>query len=254
VRYAQSAPLSPRVAQVALLGTAPNWFEMFGVRYEKATSLPANADCGSIGADANVDEAALNTYLQNGGKVVFLPRQNASTGMGVTLAQKVSTGSLDAPSWPVARGLSASDLRWRNESNAWLVQGGDAQVGADGQLAMKQVGKGTAVWLQLDPERFNADETTYFASRAGARCAPWRRCFRIWVWRCVMMHRRCAARRLSRVSAACGRMAGDRNGRSSGSRQSRRFERSRYQRRRQNIPGRQQTITTTMEVPGVCQA
>jgi hypothetical protein len=82
--------------------------------------------------------------------------------MGVTLAQKVSTGSLGAPNWPVARGLSASDLRWRNETNAWLVQGGDAQIGADGQLAMKQIGKGTAVWLQLDPERFNADETTYF--------------------------------------------------------------------------------------------
>jgi beta-galactosidase len=135
---------------------------MFGVRYEKAASLPANAAVVLVGADANIDEAALNTYLQNGGKVVFLPRQSASTRMGVTLAQKVSTGSLGAPNWPVARGLSASDLRWRNETNAWLVQGGDAQIGADGQLAMKQVGKGTAVWLQLDPERFNADETTYF--------------------------------------------------------------------------------------------
>jgi hypothetical protein len=162
VRYALSAPLSPRVSQVALLGTAPNWFEMLGVRYQKATSLPANADVVLIAADANVDDAALNTYLQNGGKVVFLPRQNASTPMGATLAQKVSTGSLNAPNWPLARGLSASDLRWRNEANAWLVQGGDAQVGADGQLAMKQVGKGMAVWLQLDPERFNADEKTYF--------------------------------------------------------------------------------------------
>jgi hypothetical protein len=27
---------------------------------------------------------------------------------------------------------------------------------------MKQVGKGTALWLQIDPERFNADEKTYF--------------------------------------------------------------------------------------------
>jgi hypothetical protein len=174
VRHAQSAPLSPRVAQVALLGTAPRWFEMFGVRYEKAVALPANAGVVLIGPDANVNEAALNTYLQNGGKVVFLPRQNASTPIGVTLAQKVSRGSVDVPNWPVARGLSASDLRWRNETNAWLVQGEnahndddlqigiDVQIGADGQLAMNQVGKGTAVWLQLDPERFNADETTYF--------------------------------------------------------------------------------------------
>jgi beta-galactosidase len=124
VRYAQSAPLSPRVSQVALLGTAPKWFEMLGVRYEKAASLPTNAAVVLVGADVNVDEATLNAYLQNGGKVLFLPRQNASTPMGVTLAQKVSTGSLDAPNWLVAQGLSASDLRWRNEANAWLVQGG----------------------------------------------------------------------------------------------------------------------------------
>ncbi|MDQ3813389.1 MAG: beta-galactosidase [Armatimonadota bacterium] len=163
VRYAQTAPLSPRVDQVALIGTAPKWLDMLGVRYEKAASLPNNAAGVLIGADANVDEGALNAYLQNGGKAVFLPRQTANAPLGVTLAQKASTGSLEAPNWKVAQGLSASDLRWRNEANAWLVQGGEGvQVGADGQLAMKPVGKGLAVWLQLDPERFNADEKTYF--------------------------------------------------------------------------------------------
>jgi beta-galactosidase len=163
VRYAQSAPLSPRVARVALLGTAPGWFQMLGVRTEKAASIPANAGVIFIAEDANIDEAALNSYLQNGGKAVFLPRQARSTSAGATLAQKVSTGSLEAPNWTLARGLSASDLRWRNEANAWLVQGGqNVQVGAGGQLAMKPVGKGMAVWLQLDPERFNADEKTYF--------------------------------------------------------------------------------------------
>jgi hypothetical protein len=162
VRYAQSAPLSSRVNQVALIGTAPRWLNMLGVRYEKATSLPATAGVVLIAADANVDEGALNSYLQNGGKAVFLPRQTANAPLGVTLAQKVSTGSLEAPNWTVAQGLSSSDLRWRNEANTWLVQSGDAQIAADGQLAMKQVGRGTAVWLQLDPERFNADEKTYF--------------------------------------------------------------------------------------------
>ena len=49
------------------------------------------------------------------------------------------------------------------------MQGGDAQIGAGGQLAMKQVGKGTALWLQIDPDRFNADEITYF------RFTRWRR-------------------------------------------------------------------------------
>jgi hypothetical protein len=115
-----------------------------------------------VGADANVGDAALNTYLNGGGRVVFLPRQNANSSLGVKLAQTLSTGSLEAPDWSLARGLSASDLRWRNESQAWLVNAGDAQIGAGGQLAMKQVGKGTALWLQINPERFNADEKTYF--------------------------------------------------------------------------------------------
>jgi beta-galactosidase len=162
VRYANSAPLSSRVGQVALLGTAPSWLNTLGVRYEKASALPENAAVVLVGADANVSDAALNAYLQNGGKAVFLPRQNANAPLGVTLAQKASVGSLDVPNWSVAQGLSSSDLRWRNEAQAWLVDGGDAQIGAGGQLAMKQVGKGTALWLQLDPERFNADEKTYF--------------------------------------------------------------------------------------------
>jgi beta-galactosidase len=135
---------------------------MLGVRYENVASLPNNAAAVLVAADANVDENALNAYLQNGGKAVFLPRQTANAPLGVTLAQKLSTGSLDVPNWPLAQGLSSSDLRWRNEANAWLVQGGNVQIGADGQLAMRQVGKGTAVWLQIDPERFNADEKTYF--------------------------------------------------------------------------------------------
>ena len=162
VRYAQAAPLAPRVAQVALMGTAPRWLDTLGVRYEKAAALPNNAAVVLVGEDASVDEGALDAYLQNGGKVVFLPRRTANAPLGVTLAQMVSTGSMESPHWPIAQGLSSSDLRWRNEASAWLVQGGDAQIAADGQLAMKQVSKGTAVWLQLDPERFNADEKTYF--------------------------------------------------------------------------------------------
>lgn len=162
VNYARTAPLAPRVAQVVLLGSAPAWFEMLGVRLQKATALPKTAAVVLVGADANVDDGTLNTYLSGGGKVVFLPRQNASAPLGVTLAQTVSTGSLEVPAWSLARGLSASDLRWRNEAQAWLVNGGDVQIGAGGQLAVKQVGKGTAIWLQIDPERFNADEKTYF--------------------------------------------------------------------------------------------
>ncbi|HEX8238042.1 MAG TPA: hypothetical protein VF600_19030, partial [Abditibacteriaceae bacterium] len=163
VRYAQTAPLAPRAKQVTLIGTAPQWFQMLGVQLTNATTLPANAHLVIIAPDATVSEAALSAYLQRGGKVVFLPRQSGNDTMGVSLAHKTSLGSFDAPRWNVAAGLSPSDLRWRNEAPAWLIDSDSRwQTGAAGQLAMRQVGKGTAVWLQLDPERFDADTKTYF--------------------------------------------------------------------------------------------
>ncbi len=58
-------------------------------------------------------------------------------------------------------GLSASDLRWRTDTEAWLIaSGGD--VGADGVLARKALGRGVLLYCQLDPNRFDADVKTYF--------------------------------------------------------------------------------------------
>jgi beta-galactosidase len=166
IRHAQTAPLVPRVQSVALIGTAPSWFEMLGVQCDKAVSLPSDAGLVVIAPDANVEEAALTDYVQRGGKVVFLPRQSSIGAMGVALVQKASVGSLDVPRWTIAAGLSPSDLRWRNETSAWLLQNTNAspgwQTAADGQMAVRKVGKGVAVWLQLDPERFEADTKTYF--------------------------------------------------------------------------------------------
>jgi len=169
INYAQTAPLQPRAAKVALLGNAPDWFSMLGVQCERLDSLPGDAGLVLLAPDAHVAEATLRAYLEKGGKVVFLPRQGAGgTGvlpLGATLVQKTSIGSLEVPTWNAAAGLSPSDLRWRNEASAWLLQGvADPylQVGAGGQLAMKRVGQGVVVWLQCDPERFDADRLTYF--------------------------------------------------------------------------------------------
>jgi len=70
---------------------------------------------------------------------------------------------LQAPDWPEARGLSASDLRWRSSYNAWLAASGNGwQVGADGLLARRHVGNGVMLWSQIDPTWLPADEKTYF--------------------------------------------------------------------------------------------
>ena len=94
-----------------------------------------------------------------------MPRAGADAGLGVTLKPAAAdfAGSLSPPDWPEARGLSASDLRWRTHLDAapWVVSAG-AEVGADGLVARKTFGKGAAIFCQLDPDRFRADEKTYF--------------------------------------------------------------------------------------------
>jgi beta-galactosidase len=72
-------------------------------------------------------------------------------------------GSLQAPSWPEARGLSASDLRWRNAAKAWVAASGNGwEVAADGLLARRTVGTGVMLASQIDPSALPADEKTYF--------------------------------------------------------------------------------------------
>src|SRR6185503_11436604 len=88
---------------------------------------------------------------------------NGWLGATLKLATPHFAGSLSVPAWPQAKGLSASDLRWRTymDSPPWILNDG-AEIGADGLLGRKTVGKGVAIFCQVDPDRFHADEQTYF--------------------------------------------------------------------------------------------
>src|SRR5262249_29167605 len=129
-------------------------------------SAPGTAGAGLllIGPDAEFDTAALRAYLEGGGKVLFLPRSQADGGLGVTLKPAAAgfAGSLSVPGWPEASGLSASDRRWRTdlETAPWVVSGG-AEIGADGLIGRQVIGKGVAIFCQVAPDRFQADEKTY---------------------------------------------------------------------------------------------
>src|SRR5207253_802317 len=131
------------------------WLDRIGVTYRRANAPGDNASLLLIGPDAAVEPAALNSYLEKGGKAFFLPRAQAEGWLGTTLkpAADQFAGSLSVPAWPEARGLSASDLRWRSYPNTppWVL-GGGAEIGADGLLGRKTVGKGTAIFCQLDPD------------------------------------------------------------------------------------------------------
>lgn len=167
VDYAQHAPLAPRVGKVVYVGGAAGaeWLDRIGVEYQRSDTLGADTELVLVGPDAALDTAALNAYLEQGGRAFFLPRDQASGWLGTTLssAARNFAGSLSVPDWTQAKGLSASDLRWRTymDRPAWLLNGG-AEIGSDGLLGRKAVGKGIAIFCQVDPDRFQADEKTYF--------------------------------------------------------------------------------------------
>ena len=165
MEYVRIAPIAPKVQKVIYLGddAGAKTLDMLGVVYTKATAIDPAAGLIVVGANPSVGDAALRTYASSGGKLLFL-RRTAAGALGNQMEQaKEFSGSLSVPAWPEARGLSASDLRWRSAGEAWLLKGGaDVTVGADGQLGRVTIGKGVALFAQVGPDAVPADEKRYF--------------------------------------------------------------------------------------------
>jgi beta-galactosidase len=165
--YALHAPLAPRVDKVVYVGGTAGaaWLDRIGVSFQRSDALDAGAGLVLVGPDATVDTAALNAYLEEGGKAFFLPRAQADGWLGTTLKPAAANfaGALSVPDWPEARGLSASDLRWRTHLDSPpLILNGGAEIGAEGLLGRKTVGNGVAIFCRVDPDCFEADQKTYF--------------------------------------------------------------------------------------------
>jgi len=165
--YAAHAPVAARADKVQYIGEPDGaaWLQRIGVNFERSEALDSQASLVLIGSDAAIGPAMFNSYLEKGGKAFFLPRSQEHGPLSTTLkpAPVQFSGSLTAPDWSEACGLSASDLRWRSYLNTplWIV-GDGAEIGADGLLGRKVIGKGVAIFCQIDPDGFHADEQTYF--------------------------------------------------------------------------------------------
>lgn len=163
--YAQNCPLSPRNTLTLYLGddTGERLLADLGLIHNRAPTLDADAQLLILGPGAKVSDTTLRSYLELGGQVFILPDASPAGPLGLQ-RQTVDSfiGSLTAPDWPLARGLSASDLRRRADASAQLIQPTDDwQVASDGLLARLTVGTGTAVACQIDPRALNADVKTY---------------------------------------------------------------------------------------------
>jgi len=161
--YARGSRLQPRARKVVLLGNATDAAkaDALGLIYRWSDEIDSSAELTIIGAEAGVDENQLAAYVSAGGRALVMARGKAEGLLGVKLAEsKDCAGALNVPDWEECQGLSVSDLRWRTESDAWLVKEG-AGVGAGGLLARVAMGKGVAIICQIDPDAMNADQRTY---------------------------------------------------------------------------------------------
>ena len=163
VQYTRDAVIEPRRA-TAFIGNATDeaLLKQSGLLYDKATRLPAGETLAVLSADAAVTPEALDNFARSGGRVlVMAARLDGRSAQGMTLRKNDTfVGSLEVPAWPVCRGLSASDLRWRTAGSAYLLTDG-CDTAAGGLLGRKQLGKGEIVYCQLDPSLLNADVKTY---------------------------------------------------------------------------------------------
>ncbi len=134
-----------------------------GVQYTKVETLQNIR--GLLIIDSDIKEKIIpqvEQFVNKGGKLVCLSTSKAE-GLFDSRFSFIENfhGSLQVPDWEEALGLSASDLRWRSNSGAWVIsEGGD--IGANGLLGRKKIGKGTVIFCQIDPDALNADSLTYF--------------------------------------------------------------------------------------------
>lgn len=164
LNYAQSAPLTPKARKTQYAGDdgGAKLLGDVGLVFEKTEEIATDTDLVVIGQNSELSDEVLSAFIQGGGKVLVLPRTGRSLPLGATQKEVDSFhGSLVVPNWPEARGLSESDLRWRTDAKAWVIDSG-GEVSADGLLARRILGKGVLVYCQLDPNRFDANVKTYF--------------------------------------------------------------------------------------------
>ncbi|MBM4036161.1 MAG: hypothetical protein FJ291_30880, partial [Planctomycetes bacterium] len=159
--YATAAPLQPKADKPVVAGddAAESTLKALGAIYDRPTGAHSMPDLMVFGHLSSVNRTPIEDRINNGGlKAAFLARRQPEGALGVGLELvKGFGGSLEAPAWPECRGLSASDLRWRVEADAWLVKSG-AEVGAKGLLGRRAIGKGVALLCQIDPLAPDADK------------------------------------------------------------------------------------------------
>ena len=171
VEYAKTAELPDRPDATYYLG-APGGRELLdsmGVAYSQTRALPDGDALLVVGAGHGLERAQVDRFLEGGGRVFALPGSDLGQQLGFeTRTDERFAGSLAAPEWPEARGLSASDLRLRAFTSVEVFSEGPGDIGAKGSLARYRRGGGSAILVAYVPDTLDAERLTYF------RYSSWR--------------------------------------------------------------------------------
>jgi len=138
------------------------YFSLSKLNYTLSSDLKGAQELIIIKDISGIDQDALKKYVKKGGKVIVLS-QNSEKGIFNIKYKHVDrfAGSLKVPTWKEMKGISVSDLRWRTNHEVWVLDSG-CEIASDGLFGKMKIGKGVMIFTQIDPERFSADQYTYF--------------------------------------------------------------------------------------------
>lgn len=163
IEYGTTAAPSSKANKVILIGNNADKTKLdaLGLIYQPSNTILPDAELTIIGAGANLQEKDLKTYLNSGGKAFFLSQNAPNAALGLRLQQGKINSLPTIPNWQEVSGISTSDLHSRTTYDTWLIQSG-GEIASNGLLSRLTIGKGVAIFCQIDPEKLNADQNTYF--------------------------------------------------------------------------------------------
>lgn len=162
ISYAYTLPVEKAKTKVCYLGNeqGENLLKQSHILFEKIQKVSQSDGLLVMGIDASASDSELHAYLEKGGKAVVLNACGKSF-LGVDYIKKQVAGALNIPDWAETDGISVSDMRWRTDASTWLINSG-CEIGADGFLGRKAIGKGLLYLCQINPDVLRADSLTYF--------------------------------------------------------------------------------------------
>lgn len=163
LNYLQTGEPSPKAKLVKYIGNDKNkaLLNELGLIYKETETINKKTEILIIGDLSEIDEKELKKFLKKGGKALCLYNNNNDGILNVSYKhEKQCDGSINIPDWPELRGISSSDTRWRTFHKTWILDKG-CEIGADGLFGKHNVGKGTLLFCQLNPDALNADSLTY---------------------------------------------------------------------------------------------